>query len=109
MTQAHKTPGALVLIHDKCFKRPYEPYYNYLKNIVLEVIKLENKEHVLLKPVFSFDNNIELKKISKLTPTTSNQSTEEIIVHTDEIKSISLNLMLKIKKHIKLNSKKNII
>lgn len=37
MTQAHKTPGALVVFHDKMFKPPYTPFYDAYKDDVFEV------------------------------------------------------------------------
>ena len=38
MTQAHKTPGAIVRFKDKMFSAPYAPFYDDAKGVKFEVI-----------------------------------------------------------------------
>lgn len=38
MTQAHKTPGALVKCHEKVFHPPYSPWFDSAKDKIFEVL-----------------------------------------------------------------------
>lgn len=68
MTQAHKTPGALVEFHDKMFKPPYAPYYDAYRGEVFEVLDPN-----------VYPGHMQIKN-------TSNGKT--IIIHTDEVKTV---------------------
>lgn len=38
MTQAHKTPGAIVEFKDKMYVAPYAPFYNAYRGVKFEVM-----------------------------------------------------------------------
>jgi hypothetical protein len=67
MTQAHKTVGAIVEVHAKCFQPPYTPYYDYLKGVKLEVMGAGPPGHVYVRIV---------------------GSTETFMLHDDELKTV---------------------
>lgn len=100
MTQAHKTPGNLVKVKDKCFEKNtyYSPHYDYLKDHVFEFISVSTPDHVLIKC------------LSGLIDTKSGLPLQ-IGLHTDEIQTLSLeekhtfeqNLRTNIKKQLKCN------
>jgi hypothetical protein len=79
MTQAHKTPGNLVKVKDKCFEKEawQFPYYDYLKGHVFEVIDTPHSGHVSIKCQTGLKdkNNPEKDLI--------------ITIHDDEIQSLS--------------------
>jgi len=79
MTQAHKTPGNLVRVKDKCFDPQgyYYPYYNDYVNHTFEVVSIEPRGHISLKCVSGL-----LDKDGKPLV---------ICIHDDEIQSIPKN------------------
>lgn len=77
MTQAHKTPGNLVRIKDKCYvpNSYYSPYYNIYMNHVFEVVTDNHNGHVTIKC------------ITGLLDKNNNQLV--VTVHDDEIQTTS--------------------
>lgn len=69
MTQAHKTPGAIVEFVDKMYRPPYAPYYDAYKGELFEV-KDPNKHpgHMLVQNIKGGD---------------------PFLIHDDEVKTIT--------------------
>jgi hypothetical protein len=73
MTQAHKTPGAIVELHEKCFVSPYAPHFDYLKN----------KKFFVVKEVYA--NHMEIKEIKEIA---DGNAPIVIVIHDDELKTV---------------------
>ena len=70
MTQAHKTPGAIVEFKEFVYKAPYAPFYDAYKGHRFEVIDpIKYPGHMLIKPLTYFG--------------------DPIIIHDDEVKTVS--------------------
>lgn len=52
MTQAHKTPGAVIEFHDFVYRPPYAPFFDAYRDKLFEVVD-PNKHpgHMLIKPL----------------------------------------------------------
>ena len=77
MTQAHKTPGNLVRIKDKCYDKDsvYYPYYEAYKNQVFEVINDNHNGHITIRC---------------LSGLTDKENTRLVItIHDDEIQTLT--------------------
>ena len=80
MTQAHKTPGNTVKIKDECFVKDssYYPYYDNYKGHFFEVLDVPYPGHV------------EIKCISGLVEPRNPKNPLKMIVHDDELQSVTL-------------------
>ena len=67
MTQAHKTPGAIVIFKEKMYAAPYAPFYDAYRGVQFEV--MDPNAH---------PGHMKLKNLS---------TGELILCHTDEVKT----------------------